>query len=207
MDPEPIRLALGTLRGYVGDLVDSAPSHDASITTRFAQFTTKLRLLMNYCERDEVIRWVTQELHHRGENPVAWFHQRADGEAPARPTSPRSHALAHTYRTLLAIKKNQLELRAFVSSIYADKGGYQNAFRAFREEYVLKLRDGLLGLAASLEERLAEDAVDMDTLVSEAYAAFDDTGGAEEAAGAAATDAAPEEKIDDSGGAAATNQL
>lgn len=173
LDSQAVRNALQTLRGYLSDLVGATPADATTIVTRFQVFQTKLRLLVNYMEQDDHIRWISEPLHRAIGRRKDWFTEVAAGADPTLPEGAGS-LLSHRYLCLVEIKKTHIDMRTFVSTLFGGRGDYTEAFRAFRAEYIDGLSEGLLAYLGGIEARIGSaDRIVLDQAASEVLAAMD----------------------------------
>jgi hypothetical protein len=159
-----VRSTLRTLRDYVRDLLEA----------RFDEFGTKLRLFVNFCEKDDVFRVIARHLHARAGNVREWFSAVAAGGAGDVPAG--AAGLAHRYMTLAEIKRQGIDLRNFVSTLYSGAGGMTAAFAAFKTEFLEPFAKTLLAILDRIEEALAQDPaakLDLDEAVARELAKAD----------------------------------
>src|SRR5438105_14540596 len=103
-----IRSTLNTFREYLRDLVE----------TKFDNFGTKLRLFINFCERDDVVRVLARELHTRTADVKEWW-AASTAEGKMRPIPQgATERLAHMYKVLLDVKQQRIDLRNLLSSLF-----------------------------------------------------------------------------------------
>jgi hypothetical protein len=160
--PGEIRSTLGTLRGYLRDLAEA----------KFEQFTTKLRLFVNFCEKDDIVRVIARNLHVRSGDVKAWFTAVAAGAAPELPQGAVER-LAHRYMTLSEMKRQGLEPRTFISTVFSGHSIFNEAWAAFRADYLEPFAQDFVRRLEALEAKLPEapDArVDLEAAVAEALA-------------------------------------
>lgn len=169
---EAIRNSFHTLRQYIRDLQDSAPLDSATIAQRFSIFSTKLRLLVNFAEKDDVCRWLARVLHARAGSVVPWFRAICAGEI-REIEDVASVQLAHRYAVLEAIKRSAIDLRTFVSTVCARPGGFVEAFIAFRHLYIDEFRTRMEALLDQMESHLDGQNAPFDTLVQTALSDLD----------------------------------
>lgn len=146
---QAIEHSMRTLSGYVHDLVDAGEGRSTTVATRFAGFNTKLRLLINYMERDDVVRWLARELHVRSSNVKEWFARISAGGERTCPAGGAAQ-LAHRYALLLEIKRHGIDLRNFVSTMFGGSGSFDEAFSAFRDGLLQPFSDDVDALAKRL---------------------------------------------------------
>jgi hypothetical protein len=151
---DEIRSNFNTLRAYLRDLVEAS----------FEQFSTKLRLFVNYCEKDEVVRVIARSLHGRAGDVKAWFTSVAAGGAADLPKAA-SARLAHYFMTLSELKRQGLEVRQLVSTMYGSRGGFKESYAAFQSEFLAPFAQDLLARLGRIEAALPGDGngrVDLD---------------------------------------------
>jgi hypothetical protein len=120
-----IRATMRTFQEYLRDLVE----------VKFDQFQTKLRLFINYCEKDDHARFIAQRLHAGAADVREWFASAATaGATPALPGDALGR-LAHQYRVLLDLKQQRIDLRNFLSTLFAS-GSIQEAHARFRQSWL-----------------------------------------------------------------------
>jgi hypothetical protein len=142
------------LRGYMDDLTKSAPADRSSIATRFSSFNTKLRLVVNCIEKDDVLRYVAAALHGNGHDAVRWFKELAEGKNTRLDATPGVE-LSNRYLALYEIKRGRIDLRSFVSARYADESGFPAAFIRFRDDYISAFETDMGAFLGRIEGRLA----------------------------------------------------
>lgn len=158
-----VRSTFRTFEGYLRDLRDA----------RFHEFSTKLRLFVNFCEKDDTFRVLTRHLHVRGGDPREWFTaSAAAGKMQPLPDAPVDR-LALMYRVLFEVKNQRIDLRNLLSTLFtaatieeSQKGfaarwldAMEGAFRRF-----------FAGVAPHLE---GKEQVDFEEAAAEALGALD----------------------------------
>src|SRR5947209_15774796 len=104
VSPAALKASLGTLRGYLDDLA-RAP---------FKDHATKLRLFVNYFQKDDTVRYLADRLHTRLHDVL----EAAQRPEPALPADPRDR-IAFVYGVLYHLKQGQkLEIREFLSRAF-----------------------------------------------------------------------------------------
>lgn len=190
-----VRSTLRTLRDYLRDLLEA----------KFEQFSTKLRLFVNYCEMDNVMRSVAKSLHGRGGDPKAWFTAVAAG-GPVEVPKAAAARLGHYYMTLSEMKRQGIEARQFISTVYSGRGGFTEMYAAFRAEFLEPFANELLARMGKIEAALEDDPgakIDLEATFAEDLAAAEEKAGAPKpAAGgpkaaAASAKAAVEARVED----------
>ncbi|MBX3472019.1 MAG: hypothetical protein KF878_34640 [Planctomycetes bacterium] len=187
--PSELHNAVRTLVGYVDDL-RRANFHDGS---------TKLRLVVNYCQKDQVVRALSEQL--RARVPTDVLHERTSGDALRLPAGARDRlAFAHTL--LYHLKQGwKLELRELITRTFQG-AGVDARWEAFQRLVVGAYAEGMEAVLRQLEALPGEGLVDVDATFREALAALGDgddcepnvAGGAAAGAtdaGAGASSAAP----------------
>lgn len=141
-----ITTALRTLTGYLDDLARASFDHAA----------TKMRLVVNYAQKDEVVRSLAELLRVR--MPTEAFLARAMGERLDVPAA-RGLELAFAYGLLFHLKQgHRLNLRELLSRGEFAGGGMDERWKRFVARFVEPLRDELRRLSDALREEPASDA-------------------------------------------------
>jgi hypothetical protein len=140
---QEVRNAFRTLRDYLRDLDQP----------KFDLFATKLRLFVNYVEMDDLSRTLARSLHARGGDVKAWFAKAAAGETPALPRAGAA-LLGYWYATLGEMKKQGIEIRNYVSTVFTGYGGFLEAYAAFREAFIAPFQRAVEKLTAAIEADL-----------------------------------------------------
>jgi hypothetical protein len=153
-----IRSTIRTFREYLRDLIE----------TKFDQFGTKLRLFVNFCERDDVVRVLARELHTRTGDVREWF-AASTAEGAARPLPKDAVGrLAHQYKVLLEMKQQRIDARALLSSLFAGPS-MNDSFQHFREAWLEGLRVSFDRVFGRIERDLeGKERVELDGLVARA---------------------------------------
>ena len=142
-----IRSTLRTLRDYLRDFSES----------NWDQFQTKLRLFINFCERDDVLRVIARNLHLRAGDVKAWFSGVTAGQVAELPKAA-AERLAHQYMTFAEMKRSGIDVRNFISTIYSHQsGGFAAAFAGFKNEFMGPFAAELLRRAERIEAALPQD--------------------------------------------------
>ncbi|GIW71333.1 MAG: hypothetical protein KatS3mg102_0875 [Planctomycetota bacterium] len=139
---DAVRASFWTLGDYLRDLLAATETTASTIATRFNSFSTKLRLVVNYVERDDVARWLARALHEGAAQARAWYREAVAGRAPALPASV-AERLALRFGLLADIKRGAVDLRGLVSTLYGERGSFETAFEAFRREFLQPFVDEL----------------------------------------------------------------
>lgn len=187
-----IRSTMRTLRDYLRDLLAAG----------FEQFQTKLRLFVNFCEKDEVMRVLARDLHLRAGDVRAWFAGVVAGGAIELPKDA-ARRLAHQYMSLSEMKRQGIDVRNFISTLYSTQaGGFLGAFASFKSEWLEPFANELLRRVEAIEAALPKDPsgkVDLDQVVARALERAEETVKAPARAGAkkAAAAAAKAPKVED----------
>lgn len=135
-----ITTALRTLIGYLDDLARAS----------FDNAATKMRLVVNYAQKDEVVRSLAELLRVR--MPTEAFLTRAMGERLDVPTA-RGLELAFAYGLLFHLKQaHRLNLRELLSRGEFAGGGMDERWKRFVSRFVEPLRDELRRLSDALRE-------------------------------------------------------
>ena len=144
VSPDALRATFTTLRGYLDDLAGAS----------FADHSTKLRLFVNYFQKDDGTRFLAERLHLRLRDTLAKA-QRRTPELPARPLD----RLAFVYEVVFHLKQGQkLEMREFLSRAF-EGPTIEARWDAFRASWLGALREGLTLFLARIEPYLVGEGV------------------------------------------------
>jgi len=153
-----IRSALRTFQEYMRDLSEA----------KFDQFQTKLRLLLNYCEKDDHFRLIAQQLHGRAPDMREWFAQASAAGTNDLPQEPVAR-LASQYRLLLDLKQQKIDLRNFLSTLFTG-ASIQEAHGRFRAAWLEPMQHGFQRIFTVMEREIgAKERVDLLGLVDAAF--------------------------------------
>lgn len=174
--------ALRTLLGYLSDLR----------RTKFEQGSTKLRLVINYAQKDEVVRALSERL--RGRIPTEALHERTK-EVLDVPPDPRDR-VAFFYTLLYHIKQGwKLELRELLSRSSFAGAGLDARWESFQKQVVDPMVQGFSAVTAHVEAAVAarsgDELVDPDLILGEAIHALAPSGATYAPLAAPAPAAAP----------------
>lgn len=155
-----IRSTIRTFQEYLRDLTDA----------KFETFQTKLRLFVNFCERDDAVRILARELHTRSGDVRDWFSaSAAAGVAQPLPETPVGK-LSHQYKVLLELKQQRIDLRNLLSSLFS-AGPIEASHKKFRETWLEALRASFQRVFAKIEQQLeGKERVDLEAAVMAALA-------------------------------------
>ncbi len=147
-----VRSTIRTFRDYLNDLV-RAP---------FDQFPTKLRLFVNFCERDEAFRLVAHHLTARGTSPREWYTQAAQpgGRTEMPEGLGRFDRLGFVYRTLHEVKQQRIDLRSLLSTLFRGMTSITDAFARFKATWLEPFRSDLSAALDAIERALPEDGAE-----------------------------------------------
>lgn len=179
-----IRSTLRTFREYLRDLASS----------RFVEFSTKLRLFVNFAEKDDAVRVIARRLHTRAGDAQRWFQESAQkGVAQALPGGPADR-LAHMYKVLLELKHQRIDIRNFLSTLFTS-ASIEEAHRRFQAAWLSELETLVRGLAERIEAKLdGREKADLEALVDAALEAPAESPAAAAAPAVRAKPAAKEKK-------------
>ena len=143
--PEALRAALKTLRGYLDDLARSG----------FDDHATKLRLFVNYFQRDDVVRYLAERLHMRLRDVLKQLNA-PKLDLPADPLD----RLAFIYEVLFHLKSgDRLDVREFLSRAF-EGGSIEAKWEDFRNRWLQALVEGMRELNERIDSILDVEAVD-----------------------------------------------
>ncbi len=158
-----VRSTFETFRGYQRDMIEASFDH----------FQTKLRLFVNFCEKDDVFRVVTRFLHLRVGDVREWYFRAADaGGSKEMPAEPADW-LATVYKLLLELKQQRLDLRNLLSSLFSARS-LPEAFSDFKTRWLERYQREMNERLAAVERRIPEDVgakVPLEDVVAEAFGA------------------------------------
>lgn len=159
--PTPQLLAsVKTVLGYLDDL-ERAKFDDAQ---------TKLRLVINYFQKDDVVRALAEALRMR--TSTGEILERVDGDTLALPGDPRDR-LAFFYTLLYHLKqKHKLDLRQVLTRSTFGGGGMEDRWARFAESIVHPLRVGLTAVRGHIPEKSGDVMVQPDDVFQEALNAY-----------------------------------
>lgn len=158
--PTEVTNALRTLLGYVDDLRRAPSLHDGA---------TKLRLVVNYCQKDPVVRALSEQLRARVATEA--LYERTSGTRLRPPEDPRDR-LAFWHTLLYHVKQGwKLELRELVTRAF-EGAGVDERWRAFLAEVVGGYAAGLEQVLERVEANEQDGMVDADEVFREALAAL-----------------------------------
>src|SRR5688572_13862891 len=143
--PAQLRSSLGTLRGYLDDLAKSS----------FDDHATKLRLFVNYCQKDDTIRYLADRLHMKVRDVLKVLH------APKLelPNDPLDR-VAFVYEVLFHLKQGfRLDVREFLSRAFQG-GTIEAKWEDFKNTWMKALVEGFAELTDRIESALDEDRID-----------------------------------------------
>lgn len=145
--------SLATLRSYLADLERSS----------FEQHATKLRLLVNYFQKDGEVRVLAERLRLRL-GDVLEAAQRPD---PRLPDDPRDR-LAFVWGVLFHLKVgHKLEVRELLSRAFPGSS-LDAKWGELRKRWLAPFSEGLAALESAVRARGGEDFVDPDVVLREA---------------------------------------
>ncbi|HZV00974.1 MAG TPA: hypothetical protein VFF73_29935 [Planctomycetota bacterium] len=143
--PDALRAALKTLRDYLDDLARSS----------FDEHATKLRLFVNYFQRDDTVRYLAERLHMRLRDVL----RQVLAPKLELPTDPLDR-LAFIYEVLFHLKSgDRLDVREFLSRGF-EGGSIEAKWDDFRNRWLAALVEGFRDLNERIESILDEDPVD-----------------------------------------------
>ena len=143
--PDALRNALTTLRGYLDDLARSS----------FDEHATKLRLFVNYFQRDDTVRYLAERLHMRLRDVL----RQALAPMLELPTDPLDR-ISFIYEVLFHLKSGErLDVREFLSRAF-EGGSIEAKWDDFRNRWLAALVEGFRDLNERIEAILDEDPVD-----------------------------------------------
>src|SRR5581483_694730 len=143
--PAALRDALKTLRGYLDDLARSS----------FDEHATKLRLFVNYFQKDDTVRYLAERLHMRLRDVL----RQALAPKLELPADPLDR-LAFIYEVLFHLKGGErLDVREFLSRAF-EGGSIEAKWDDFRRRWLQALVEGFRDLNERIEAILDEDPVD-----------------------------------------------
>ncbi len=153
--PSTLRAALRTLRGYLEDLRRAD----------FEQAATKLRLVVNYCQKDDLTRRLAERLRARVSTEALL--ERTAGTSLREPVDPVDR-LAFHYTLLFHIKQgHRFDLRELLSRGTFAGGGIEGRWQDFQRRVTDRLLEGVDAVARALEELHGDDAaVDPDAALA-----------------------------------------
>jgi hypothetical protein len=154
-----LKNALRTLVGYVDDLRRAD----------FDEGQTKLRLVVNYSQKDTIGRTLSEQL--RARIPTDLLQERTSGEA-LTPPGDRRDQLAFWHTLLYHLKQGwKLELRELLTRAF--KGaGIEGRWTAFRQQVVAGYAEGLEAVLAWVEANAGDGPVDPDDVLRRALEAL-----------------------------------
>jgi hypothetical protein len=143
--PEALKAALQTLRGYLDDLARSS----------FDEHATKLRLFVNYFQKDDVVRYLAERLHMRLRDVL----KQLSAPKLELPVDPLDR-LAFIYEVLFHLKSgDRLDVREFLSRAF-EGGSIEGKWEDFRNRWLQALVEGMRELNERIESILDVEAVD-----------------------------------------------
>lgn len=143
--PDALRSALKTLRGYLDDLARSS----------FEDHATKLRLFVNYFQKDDVVRYLAERLHMRLRDVLKQV-LAPKLELPADPLD----RLAFIYEVLFHLKLgDRLDVREFLSRAF-EGGSMESKWDDFRNRWLQALVEGFRELNERIDAILDVEPVD-----------------------------------------------
>jgi hypothetical protein len=143
--PDALRNALTTLRGYLDDLARSS----------FDDHATKLRLFVNYFQKDDTVRYLAERLHMRLRDVL----RQALAPKLDLPSDPLDR-ISFIYEVLFHLKSGErLDVREFLSRAF-EGGSIEAKWDDFRRRWLSALVEGFRDLNERIEAILDEDPVD-----------------------------------------------
>lgn len=155
-----IRSTLRTFQEYLRDLAGA----------KFDQFNTKLRLFINFCEKDDTFRVIARNLHEHAHDAREWFTESAAaGKAKDLPRDAVDR-LSHMYRVLLDLKTQRLDIRNFLSTLYSAPSANESLQR-FSASWLEGMQDLFNKLFGAMEGELSgKERIELEGLVAGALA-------------------------------------
>jgi hypothetical protein len=149
ISPAALKASFGTLRGYLDDLARA----------QFKDHATKLRLFVNYFQKDDTVRYLADRLHTR----LADVLEAALKPEVVLPEDPADR-LAFVYGVVYHLKQgHKLEVREFLSR--AIPGSSLDAkWDDFRKKWITVLVEGFAELGRSVDSELGDELVDPEPL-------------------------------------------
>jgi hypothetical protein len=143
--PDALRAALKTLRGYLDDLARSS----------FEEHATKLRLFVNYFQKDDTVRYLAERLHMRLRDVL----RQALAPKLELPADPLDR-ISFIYEVLFHLKMgDRLDVREFLSRGF-EGGSIEAKWDDFRTRWLQALAEGFRELNERIEAILDQDPVD-----------------------------------------------
>jgi len=173
-DADVVRQRCHACRQYLSDLLGS----------NFEQAPTKLRLFVNYCESDEVLRELTVALHPRVD-VQEWF-RLASGQGSDYPLpEDRADRLALLYLFLYKLGRRQFDLRQFLVELMPG-ASIEAKYGAFIDRVVQLFHDETEQVLTALDAASASgEEIDVAAVIASALAGLGDSSTPEPVAGSA----------------------
>ncbi|MBI3724311.1 hypothetical protein HY251_10225 [bacterium] len=145
VSPSALRASLSTLRGYLDDLARSS----------FEEQATKLRLFVNYFQKDSTVRYLADRLHVR----LRDVQKQVLSSKLELPEDPIDE-VAFVYEVLFLLKQGQrLDLREFLSRAFTG-ATIEARWDDFRARWLRSLVEGLQEIIDRIEGLLRDEPVD-----------------------------------------------
>lgn len=145
VSPAALEASFATLRGYLDDLAQS----------RFEDHATKLRLFVNYFQKDEHCRALAERLRTRLGDVL----EAAQRPRPQLPADSRDR-VAFVYGVLHLLKQgHKLEVRELLSRAF-DGPTLDHKWGELRQSWITPLADGLAAIETAVNAQLGTELVD-----------------------------------------------